>query len=147
MPSGARKIEQGLLSICGNNHSPTASKYFARSNFVTGASSPASGQSALSGLVMVIPKTVALAELREDACLVRLVSPAFPTEVSISTSRTDLSLRKPLKDACRTIPSPVHPAYSISATNSGFTQCTSLPPGGAPLPKKGLLDAAEIGRA
>src|SRR5664280_3005041 len=68
MPSGARKIEQGLPSICGNNHSPTASKYAARSRFVTGTPSPASGQSTLSGLVMAIPKTVTVAELvkRDD---------------------------------------------------------------------------------
>src|SRR5664279_766817 len=63
-------------------------------------------------------------------------------EVSVSTSLAGLSLRRPLNDACRTIPSPVHPAYSISATKSGFSQCTSLPPGGALLPEKGLVDAA-----
>src|SRR5664280_1001807 len=53
-----------------------------------------------------------------------------------------LVLTRPLNDACRTIPSPVNPAYSISATKSGLTQCTSLPPGGAPLPEKGLLEVA-----
>src|ERR1700682_5088971 len=146
MPSGARKIEQGLPWIWGNNHSPAASKYSARSRFVTGAPSPASGQSALLGLVMVIPKTATVAEAdrRENPCVATLFRPAFAIVcgVSVSTSRAGLSLRRPLNDACRTIPSPVHPAYSISATNLGFTQCTSFPPGGAPLPEKGLLDAA-----
>src|SRR5450759_3570080 len=92
MPLGARKIEQGLPSICGNNHSPTASKYSARSRFVTGALSPASGHSALSDLVMAIPKTNTVAELvkRDDRSVARL--------------------------------------FSL--------------PGGAPLPEKGLVDAA-----
>src|SRR6202158_5507834 len=146
MPSGARKIEQGLPWIWGNNHSPTASKYSARSRFVTGAPSPASGQSALLGLVMVIPKTATVAEAdrRENPCAAWLFSLAFATacEVSVSTSRAGLSLRRPLNDACRTIPSPVHPAYSISATNLGFTQCTSFPPGEAPFAKQGLFVAA-----
>src|SRR5450759_2288250 len=160
MPSGARKIEQGLPSICGTNHSPTASKYSARSRFVTGTPSPASGHNTLSDLVTAIPKTVTVAELaqRDDPCVARLSfltigsdisASAFLSrsgvsvrEVSVSTSLAGLSLRRPLNDACRTIPSPVHPAYSISATNSGFNQRTSLPPRGALLPEKGLLDAA-----
>src|ERR1700733_2389555 len=58
MPSGARTIEQGRPVTCGNSHSPTASKYSARSSLVTGLPSPASGHSCLSGLEMLTPRTV-----------------------------------------------------------------------------------------
>src|SRR5579863_9642173 len=58
MPSGARTIEQGRPSTCGNSQSPTASKYRTRSNFVTGRSSPASGQNTLFGLETVTPITL-----------------------------------------------------------------------------------------
>src|SRR4051794_16496788 len=58
MPSGARTMEHGRPVICGIIQSPTASRYSARSNLVTGFLSPASGQSALSGLLMVTPRTV-----------------------------------------------------------------------------------------
>src|SRR5262245_13614575 len=38
-------------------------------------------------------------------------------------SSAGLSLRSPLKAACRTLPSAVQPANSISATSSGRAQC------------------------
>src|SRR5665647_554173 len=98
MPSGARKIEQGLPSICGNNHSPTASKYAARSRFVTGTPSPASGQSTLSGLVMAIPKTVTVAELvkRDDPWGARPSFLAIGLDISASAflSRSGVSVRE-----------------------------------------------------
>src|SRR4051812_42904657 len=58
MPSGARTMEHGRPVMCGIIQSPMASKYSARSNLVTGFLSPASGQSGLSGLEMVTPRTV-----------------------------------------------------------------------------------------
>src|SRR5450756_598829 len=86
MPSGARKIEQGLPSICGNNHSPTASRYAARSRFVTGAPSPAPDQSTLAGLVMAIHKTVTVAQLaqRDDPCVARLSFLTIGSDISAS---------------------------------------------------------------
>src|SRR5436305_6438413 len=59
MPSGARTIELGLPLIWPIIQSPTASKYFARSSFVTGLPSPASGHSALSGFELATPSTSA----------------------------------------------------------------------------------------
>src|SRR3954447_9111138 len=59
MPSGARTIELGLPLIWPIIQSPTASKYFARSSFVTGLPSPAAGHSALSGFEITTPITSA----------------------------------------------------------------------------------------
>src|SRR5262245_1631915 len=42
---------------------------------------------------------------------------------SATISPAGLSVRRPLKAACRTLPSPVQPANSISATSSGRAQC------------------------
>ena len=56
-----------------------------------------------------------------------------------ATSPAGLSSRSPLKAACRTLPSAVQPANSISATSSGSTQVQSLALRGAPLPPNGLL--------
>src|SRR5512146_1692964 len=61
---------------------------------------------------------------------------------SAATSRAGLSARNPLKAAWRTTPAPVHPANSISATSSGFTQWTVEPCFGAPGPVKGFCLAA-----
>ena len=58
---------------------------------------------------------------------------------SVSTSAAGLSSRSPLKAAWRTMPSPVQPANSISATSSGFSQCTFGLLRGAPIPVKGDL--------
>ena len=58
--------------------------------------------------------------------------------VSARTSFAGLSSRNPLKAACRTMPSAVNPANSISATSFGFTQVQSLPLRGAFLPPNGL---------
>ena len=62
--------------------------------------------------------------------------------ISALTSRASLSCRSPLNAACRTLPSPVQPANSISATNSGFSQCTSRILRGAFLPPNGLSSDA-----
>ena len=56
-----------------------------------------------------------------------------------NTSDAAYPLGVPLKAACRTMPSPVQPANSISAISFGFTQVTSLALRGAPLPPKGTL--------
>ena len=61
------------------------------------------------------------------------------TAASARTSFAGLSSRRPLKAACRTMPSPVQPANSISAISFGLTQVTSFALRGAPLPVKGLL--------
>ena len=50
-------IEQGRPLMWGISHSPTASKYRARSSFVTGLPSPPSGHSSLSGFEMTTPMT------------------------------------------------------------------------------------------
>ena len=62
----------------------------------------------------------------------RAAWPAWPLRLppprragSASTSSAGLSSRNPLKAAWRTMPAPVHPANSISATSSGLTQCTA----------------------
>ncbi len=62
--------------------------------------------------------------------------------LSASTSSAGLSWRSPLNAACRMFPASVKPANSISATSSGFSQCTSLVLRGAFLPPNGLLSAA-----
>ena len=63
--------------------------------------------------------------------------------ISATTSLAGLSSRRPLNAACRIFPSPVNPAYSISATSSGRSQCTSLFLGGALSPAKGLWSVVE----
>src|SRR5260221_661929 len=54
-------IEHGRPFIWGNIHSPTAAKYCARSNFVTGRlsspSGPAPGHNTLSGFEITTPMT------------------------------------------------------------------------------------------
>ena len=62
--------------------------------------------------------------------------------LSASTSSAGLSCRSPLNAACRTLPPSVQPANSISATSSGFSQCTSRVFFGASLPPNGLLSGA-----
>ena len=61
---------------------------------------------------------------------------------SASTSSAGLSWRSPLNAACRILPPSVQPANSISATSSGFSQCTSRVLRGASLPPNGLLSEA-----
>src|SRR6266481_4202473 len=57
---------------------------------------------------------------------------------SAVTSLAGLSRRSPLNAACRMLPSLVQPANSISATSSGFSQCTSRVLRGAFAPANGL---------
>src|SRR5882724_7065434 len=59
MPSGARSTEHGRPLMWPIIHSPTASKYRARSSLVTGSPSPPSGHSAFSGFEMATPITSA----------------------------------------------------------------------------------------
>src|ERR1700681_3989476 len=61
---------------------------------------------------------------------------------SVSTSLAGLSSRRPLNAAWRTMPSPVQPANSISATSSGFVQVTPASFRGAPIPVNGDFAAA-----
>src|SRR5258706_7497645 len=58
--------------------------------------------------------------------------------ISARTSLLGLSSRRPLKAACRTLPSPVQPANSISATSFGSTQFQSAFLCGVPFPPNGL---------
>ncbi len=62
--------------------------------------------------------------------------------VSASTSAAGLSSRRPLNEAWRMEPSPVKPAYWISATSSGRTQWTPAAFFGAPLPLNGLTSVS-----
>ena len=62
--------------------------------------------------------------------------------VSASTSSAGLSSRSPLNEACRMEPSLVKPAYWISATSSGLTQCTPAVFFGAVLPLNGLASVS-----
>src|SRR3954452_9469536 len=57
MPSGARRIEHGQPLRWTIIHSPTASKYCARSSLVTPSPSPQSAHSTLSGFENVTPIT------------------------------------------------------------------------------------------
>ena len=61
------------------------------------------------------------------------------TGFSAFTSPAGLSWRSPLNAACRILPPSVKPANSISATSSGFSQCTSRVLRGASLPPNGTL--------
>ncbi len=61
------------------------------------------------------------------------------TGFSASTSSAGLSSRSPLKAACRTLPSPVQPANSISATRSGVAQCMLPSLGGLAPAANGLV--------
>ena len=100
---------------------------------MTGLPSPASGHSALSGLEIATPITTAA-----DRASAMPISPAVgaPLRRAVAPLRrrrllrlrprsAGLSSRSPLNEACRTLPSAVQPANSISATSSGFTQWTS----------------------
>src|ERR1700716_623314 len=122
MPSGARTMEHGRPLIWPIIQPPTASKYRARSSLVTGAPSPPSGHSALSGFEMTTPIT------SEDLASAFFKRPPRQLEVwpearaglgvaisvmagfSAVTSFAGLSWRSPLNDAWRTFPSPVQPA-------------------------------------
>jgi hypothetical protein len=85
----------------------------------------------LSGLEIITPRTSAFAPLRKrlgGGSSVSGSGTSFSTGdagVSASTSSAGLSSRRPLNAACRTWPSPVQPANSISATSSGFSQTMS----------------------
>src|SRR5690606_24628769 len=57
---------------------------------------------------------------------------------SVTISRADLSVLRPLNAAGRMLPPPVQPANWISATSLGSTQCMSAPLRGAVLPAKGF---------
>src|SRR4030081_706810 len=59
MPSGARRTEHGRPLIWPIIHSPTASKYRARSSLVTGSPSPPARPPPLSGFLMATPITSA----------------------------------------------------------------------------------------
>ncbi len=147
MPSGARSTEHGRPLMWPIIHSPTASKYWARSSLVTGSPSPPSGHSALSGFEMATPITSA-GFFADDLTTtiegleVEGLAVFFIDGFSAITSSAGLSCRKPLNAACRILPSSVQPANSISATSSGFSQCTSRVFAGASLPLNGLLSAA-----
>src|ERR1700727_2850792 len=127
---------------------PTCSKYVAKSSLVTGPPSPASGQSALSGLEIRTPMTTSFPEdLGGRAGNASLDGAGTSVLVglagfSASTSSAALSSRRPLNAACRTMPSPVQPANSISATSSGFVQVTPASLRGAPIPVNGDFAAA-----
>src|SRR5256885_12381090 len=64
MPWGARKIEHGRPLGGPIIHSPTASKYCARSSLVTASPSPPSGHNAFSGFEIATPITSA--DLADD---------------------------------------------------------------------------------
>ena len=57
-------------------------------------------------------------------------SPAAARRVALPRTRAGLSSRNPLNAACRTLPSDVNPANSISATSLGSTQLISRARGG-----------------
>src|SRR5689334_18653871 len=108
--------------------------------------SPASGHSALVGFEIATPITMAsprgaaaglLMGLRVVLALVVLVLVRGVS--SASTLLAGLSSRSPLNDAWRTMPSPVQPANSISATSFGFSQWTLASALGAFAPLKGLV--------
>src|SRR5262249_36496708 len=61
------------------------------------------------------------------------------TASSATTSSAGLSSRSPLNEAWRTLPSPVQPANSISATSSGRVQCISRFLGGLAPAANGLV--------
>ncbi len=69
------------------------------------------------------------------------------TGFSASTSSAGLSARSPLKAAWRTLPSPVKPANSISATSSGRAQCMLLSLGGLAPAAKGLVLLSTVTQA
>src|SRR5260221_11775872 len=59
MPSGARSTEHGRPLMWPIIHSPTASKYWARSSLVTGSPAPPAGHKPLSRFEMAAPITSA----------------------------------------------------------------------------------------
>src|SRR4051812_27110045 len=59
--------------------------------------------------------------------------------VSATMSSAGLSVRSPLNAAWRTLPSPVQPANSISATSSGRAQCMLASLRGLTSAAKGLV--------
>ncbi len=153
MPSGARTTEHGRPLRWPIIHGPTCSKNCARSSLVTPSPSPPSGHSSLSGFEITTPITSADLPVAGFALLVTAAAalPDFPAEgfailpiegVSASTSSAGLSCRKPLNAACLILPPSVKPANSISATSSGFSQCTSRVLRGASLPPNGLVSEA-----
>src|SRR5882672_12102725 len=99
MPSGARSTEHGRPLIWLIIHSPTASKYFARSSFVTALPSPPSGHSALSGLEMTTPITSADLLADDVPDLINGFATLVITGLSASTSFAGLSCRNPLNAA------------------------------------------------
>src|SRR5260221_7042769 len=152
MPSGARSTEHGRPLMWPIIHSPTASKYRARSSLVTGSPSPPSGHLAFAGFEMATPITSAgffaddLTTMIEDFVAEGFVVEGFVVEglagffiddFSAITSSAGLSCRKPLNAAWRILPSSVQPANSISATSSGFNQWTSRVFAGTSLPPNG----------
>src|ERR1041385_1734025 len=102
--------------------------------------SPASGHIALVGFEIATPITTASPRGAATGLLIvlRVVLALAIGVSSASTLLAGLSSRSPLNDAWRTMPSPVQPANSISATNFGFNQWTLASALGAFVPLKGL---------
>ena len=100
------------------------------------------GQSGLSGWEIVTPITTAGPDatgfdLEGLGWAILVLSGLAGFSASISSA--GLSLRRPLKAACRTLPSPVQPANSISATSSGRVQCMLPSLRGLTLAANGLV--------
>lgn len=74
---------------------------------------------------------------RRRSCIGPLGAAQSGVGRSAMTSRGRLSLRRPLKLACRMRPAPVHSAKSMLATSSGRTQWMSIPAFGASPVSKG----------
>ena len=104
---------------------------------------------ALSGLEISTPMTTGLpadqpcaGRARDRRAGARHSVAAAVAGFSASTSAAGLSSRRPLNAACRTMPSPVQPANSISATSSGSIQWILASLRGAPAPVNGDFVAA-----
>src|ERR1700712_2637959 len=120
MPSGARSTEHGRPLMWPIIHSPTASKYCARSSLVTGSPSPPSGHSALSGFEMATPITSAgffaddltttIDGFEVEGFEVEGLAVFFIDGFSAITSSAGLSWRRPLNAAWLILPSSVQPA-------------------------------------
>ena len=108
---------------------------------MTGGSS--SGHKGLSGLEIDTPITTTAPSAAWVSGLATLVLAAL-AGFSASTSSAGLSSRKPLKEAWRTMPAPVQPANSISATSSGRAQCMLPSLGGLAPAAKGLVVALDL---
>ena len=149
------------LQMCRSSSRRRPRNSRARSSFVTGSPSPASGHNALSGLEITTPITSAdlPSPIASRAALAALAAALAPPSASrfgelghrrghlrLAPRRPACPARSPLNAACRTLPSSVQPANSISATSSGFSQCTSRRFFGASLPPNGLFGGRRLQR-